>query len=72
MLGTSVHGLFDGDAFRAAFLTEVGRRRGKAFVPAGTSFQAAREAQIDRLADLLESSADLDRLFDIVQLGAPA
>ena len=71
VLGTSVHGLFESDAFRATFLTEVGRRRGKAFVPAGVSFAAAREAQIDRLADLLEASVDLDRLFAIVELGAP-
>ncbi len=69
--GTSVHGLFEGDGFRAAFLTEVGRRRGKAFVPAGVSFPAAREAQIDRLADLLEAHVDLDRLFALIERGAP-
>ncbi len=71
VLGTSVHGLFENDGFRATFLTEVGRRRGKAFVPAGTSFRGAREAQIDRLADLLEGHVDLDRLFAIIELGAP-
>ena len=72
VLGTSVHGLFESDAFRALFLTEVGRRRGKAFVPAPTSFGAAREAQIDRLADLLEAHVDLDRLFALIETGAPA
>ncbi len=71
VLGTSVHGLFEGDAFRAAFLTEVGRRREKLFIPAGTCFAAAREAQIDRFAELLEANVDLDRLFALVQLGAP-
>jgi len=71
VLGTSVHGLFESDGFRAAFLTEVGRRRGKAFVPAGISFGAAREAQIDRLADLIEAHVDLDRLFAVLELGAP-
>ncbi len=72
VLGTSLHGLFESDAFRAAFLTEVGRRRGKVFVPAGTSFQDAREAQIDRFADLLEAHLDLDRLFSIIESGAPS
>jgi len=72
VVGTSVHGLFESDGFRASFLTEVGRRRGKAFVPAGTSFRAAREAQIDRLADLLEAHVDLDRMFSLIELGAPA
>jgi adenosylcobyric acid synthase len=71
VVGTSVHGLFESDGFRATFLTEVGRRRGKAFVPAGTSFAAARERQIDRLADLLEAHVDLDHLFALIQLGAP-
>jgi len=71
VLGTSLHGLFEGDGFRAGFLTEVGRRRGKAFVPAGTSFRAAREAQIDRLADLLDTHVDLDRLLPLIESGAP-
>ena len=71
VLGTSLHGLFESDGFRASFLTEVGRRRGKAFVPAGTSFQAARETQIDRLADLLEANVDLDRLLGLIESGAP-
>ena len=70
--GTSVHGLFESDGFRSTFLTEVGRRRGKTFVPAGISFRAAREAQIDRLADLLEAHVDLDRLFALIETGAPA
>ena len=71
VLGTSLHGLFESDGFRAGFLTEVGRRRGKAFVPAGISFRAAREAQIDRLADLLEAHVDLDRLLPLIESGAP-
>src|SRR4051794_5685452 len=49
VLGTSLHGLFEEDGFRAAFLCEVGRRREKTFVPAGVSFAAARDAQFDRL-----------------------
>jgi adenosylcobyric acid synthase len=59
VFGTSVHGLFESDAFRAAFLSEVARRRGKRFVPGGTSFAGARRAQHDRLADAVESHLDL-------------
>jgi adenosylcobyric acid synthase len=65
-LGTTLHGLFEADGFRAAFLTEVGRRRGKAFVPAGVSFPAARQAQFDRLADTLEAHLDMDALDAII------
>jgi adenosylcobyric acid synthase len=71
-LGTSLHGLFEADGFRAAFLTEIARRRGKTFVPAGVSFSAAREAQFDRLADCLEANVDVDRLTSLIAEGAAA
>ncbi len=71
VLGTSMHGLFEQDGFRATFLTEVGRRAGKTFVPAGVSFAAARDAQFDRLADLLEAHLDLAALDALIE-GAAA
>ncbi|HVL07447.1 MAG TPA: cobyric acid synthase [Acidimicrobiales bacterium] len=48
--GTTLHGLFEDDGFRAAFL---------GIEPSGVSFAAAREAQLDRLADMLEAHLDL-------------
>ena len=71
-LGSTLHGLFESDGFRAAFLTEVGRRRDKTFVPAGVSFPAARRAQFDRLADLLEAHVDMAALYGLIKEGAPA
>jgi adenosylcobyric acid synthase len=62
-VGTSLHGLFEEDGFRATFLTEVGRRRDKTFVPAGVSFAAARESQFDRLADVIEAHVNLSRVL---------
>ena len=56
--GTSLHGLFEEDGFRTAFLSEVAARRGKRWVATGVSFAAARESQIDRLADLVEAHLD--------------
>jgi adenosylcobyric acid synthase len=70
--GTSLHGLFESDGFRAAFRGEVGRRTGTAFVPAGTSFAAARDGQIDRLADLLEAHLDLGAVDALIEAGVPA
>ena len=72
VLGTSLHGLFEADGFRTAFLTEVAVRRGKAFVPSGISFAAAREAQFDRLADLLETHLDMSAVERLIAAGAPA
>jgi len=59
VLGTSLHGLFDNDGFRRAFLVDVARRRGRDFAAAERSFAAARETQIDRLADMVEANLDL-------------
>jgi adenosylcobyric acid synthase len=70
-LGTTLHGLFEENAFRGAFLCEIGRRRDKTFVPAGVSFSAARSSQLDRLADLLEANVDLAALDALIKEGAP-
>jgi adenosylcobyric acid synthase len=65
-----LHGIFESDGFRAALLVEVGASRGKRFVPAGVSFSAARSAQFDRLADLLEAHVDLVAIDKLIGEGA--
>ncbi|WP_371748978.1 cobyric acid synthase [Aquihabitans sp. G128] len=69
--GTTVHGLFEEDAFRAAFLVDVARRRGKRFVPAGVSFAAARTHQFDRVADALEAHVDLAAVARLITTRPP-
>ncbi len=66
---TTLHGLFEADALRAAIL----RWASGAALPQlpGVSFAAAREARFDRIADVLEASLDLDRLFALIEEGAP-
>ena len=71
VMGTTLHGLFEEDGFRAAFLADVARRRGKDLPASGVSFATAREAQIDRLADLVESHLDLAAVEALVKEGAP-
>lgn len=65
--GTTLHGLFEEDGFRGAFLAEVAARRGKKWAPSRLSFAAARESQIDRLADLLEAHLDLGAIKAMLQ-----
>jgi adenosylcobyric acid synthase len=72
VLGTSLHGLFESDGFRAAFLAAVAARRGKTFIPSTVSFAAAREAQFDRLADLLERHLDMTAIENLIAAGPPA
>ncbi|MDQ1514647.1 MAG: adenosylcobyric acid synthase [Actinomycetota bacterium] len=72
VIGTSLHGLFESDAFRTAFVGAVAARRGKAFRASEVSFGAAREAQFDRLADLVEAHLDMAAIEDLVAAGVPA
>ncbi|MDP8938048.1 MAG: hypothetical protein M3O23_10035 [Actinomycetota bacterium] len=51
-------------------MADVAARRGKRFVPSGVSFAAAREAQIDRLADVLEASLDVAAIDVLIKEGA--
>ncbi|HVF13797.1 MAG TPA: cobyric acid synthase, partial [Acidimicrobiales bacterium] len=62
---TTLHGLFESDAFRASMLG----RASPGYVPSGMSFAGERTARFDRLADTLEASLDLDRLFGLIEQG---
>ena len=60
--GTTLHGLFEADEFRRAFLVEAGARRGKRFVSAGASFAKTRDDALDALADALAEHLDMDAI----------
>ena len=65
--GTNLHGLFEDDGFRRAFLTRVATMRSKTFTPAMTSFAAARQAQYDALGDLVEDHLDMERVIELIE-----
>ena len=67
VFGTMWHGGLEGDAFRAAFLSQV-----LGYGPSGTDFSAARERRMDLLADLAERYLDVDALLGLARDGAPA
>ena len=66
VLGTTLHGLFEEDGFRRAFLGHVAVRAGKTFRSDGVSFAAARDRQIDRLADAIEEYVDCMQLAGLL------
>ncbi len=72
VLGTSWHGLLEGDAVRRALLGWVAKRRGIDWQPGSMPFAEVRERHLDRLGDLVEEHADTDALLDLIQNGAPA
>jgi adenosylcobyric acid synthase len=68
--GTTVHGLFENDAFRRAFLGMVAARAGKDFTAGPASFGDARLTRIDRIADTLEAHLDVNAVLELIAEGA--
>jgi len=56
--GTTVHGLFEADRFRRAFLARVAARAGKRFTASGVGYETHRQARIDHVADVLDAHLD--------------
>jgi adenosylcobyric acid synthase len=70
--GTHWHGSLESDGFRRAFLGRVAAAAGRRFVAApDTEFDALREGQLERLADLIEEHADTDALLRLIETGPP-
>jgi adenosylcobyric acid synthase len=73
VFGTMWHGCLEGDDFRRAWLSLAAELAGvTGFGAGGTSFAAARESRIERLADAVEQHLDLDRILHLVEHGPPA
>jgi adenosylcobyric acid synthase len=64
--GTTLHGLFERDEFRASYLVDVAARAGKTFVPAGVSVDDVRRSRLDALADVLAEALDIDALAGLI------
>jgi adenosylcobyric acid synthase len=65
VLGTSIHGLFDGAGFRRGFLDRIRAAKGLGPRPnhAGQDFKAVRERAYDLMADAAARHLDLRRLL---------
>lgn len=62
IFGTTLHGIFEGDAFRSTFLGYVAKARSKEFI-SDLRFLEVREGQVDFLAKFVAHHLDLDALF---------
>lgn len=71
--GTHWHGLLENDRFRRLLLTEVAAQAGRVGfrVAPDTEVAAMRTAQLDLLADLVESHLDVDAVTALIGGGAP-
>ena len=68
VFGTHWHGLLDNDGFRRSWLTRVAAAAGRAgFVVADdTDVAGRRDAQLDRIADLLGAHLDTDAVLGLL------
>lgn len=71
--GTHWHGLFDNDAFRRTWLTDAAAAAGRTgfLVADDVAVTARRDAQLDRIADLLTAHTDLAALTGLLESGPP-
>jgi adenosylcobyric acid synthase len=71
VLGTSWHGLLEGDELRRALLGWVAGLRGLDFVAGGRPFAEVREERLDSLGDLVAAHADTAALARLIDHGPP-
>jgi adenosylcobyric acid synthase len=70
VVGTHWHGLLACDEFRRDYLRTVAEQAGRpGYVAGRTSFDDARMAQLDLIADLVETHLDFDRVTQIITAG---
>ncbi|MCA1716209.1 MAG: cobyric acid synthase [Actinobacteria bacterium] len=70
--GTSWHGVFESDGFRRAFLRRVAGERGLDWIAGDEPFAAHREAQLEKLGDLVVENVDRDALLRLIEGGPPS
>lgn len=67
VIGTYLHGIFDEEDFRTAFVRLLCERSGMDYEPAERiSYEKYREMQYDRLADILRESLDMEMIYKIL------
>ena len=68
--GTYVHGIFDNDHFRRAFLHDLQRRSGRTntLSAAPFSFRRWKEEQFDRLAEHVRKHCDVEAIYRLMGL----
>jgi adenosylcobyric acid synthase len=68
--GTYVHGIFDNDHFRRAFLHDLERRSGRTntLSAAPFSFRQGKEEQFDRLAEHVRKHCDVGQIYRLIGL----
>jgi adenosylcobyric acid synthase len=69
--GTSWHGIFENDAFRRAYLTQVAGQTGRRWAPGEVCYAQVRDDWLDALGDLVAGGLDADLVWRLISDGVP-
>ncbi len=73
VFGTYIHGIFDSAEFTRSFLNMVREKKGlKPLINNAPDYWDYKEEQYDKLADIVRSNIDMDKLYAILEAGADA
>ena len=69
IIGSYIHGIFDAEEFRTAFVSLLWDRKGIAYNPIESiSYSEFKEQQYDKLAQILRDSIDMKEVYNIMGL----
>lgn len=67
VIGTYLHGIFDGSDFRHDFFNQVRDSKGLEMLTEKTQeYKAFKEEQYDKLADCLRQNLDMEKIYEII------
>ncbi|MBE0517372.1 MAG: hypothetical protein IBX41_08320 [Methanophagales archaeon] len=73
VIGTYIHGIFDNDAFRKAFMNHLRLKKGRSPVSARASMDEGEtrigidwDREYNKLAAIVRSNVDMNKLYEIV------
>lgn len=67
IMGTYIHGIFDGAAFREYIVNKLRRKKGLEERPSKI-YENLREKELDKLADIVRESIDVENIYKIMGL----
>jgi adenosylcobyric acid synthase len=67
VIGTYIHGIFDNDGFRQAFLDYIRKKKGLAmYKKVGKSGGIDWDIEYNKLADVMRRNSDMDKVYEIL------
>ena len=64
VIGTYIHGLFDEDELRCAFINWLRKKKGLELKEKGISFFSFKEEQFIKLAKIIKDNLDIKRIYE--------